>query len=202
VTVSVLFFTPPGRRVIAKHFYLTHTKRTKTHRDTLGRVKLNHFLEQVNALWLQCWENPGQVLGVPLRELMPEEHTGNTSSWCSQRKRNSRCFGIQKVCTPCFRVNAGVHCFSAERKHMQNVPVSELAHSRPDFLIWSAQQLEDVQQLLQLAVSRKQGCLGIREKIAGNQDSEEPATGVNDLHTHGPGKKAGLITDYTFALVT
>jgi hypothetical protein len=39
------------------------------------------------------------------------------------------------------------------------VPVSQLCHSWPGSFVRSAEQLEDVQQLLQLAVSREQGLL-------------------------------------------
>lgn len=35
------------------------------------------------------------------------------------------------------------------------MPVSELAHTRPYCLIWSSQELEDVQQLLKLTVARE-----------------------------------------------
>ncbi len=39
------------------------------------------------------------------------------------------------------------------------VPVPQLAHSRPHLLVGGPQQLEDVQQLLDLAVSREEGRL-------------------------------------------
>lgn len=47
--------------------------------------------------------------------------------------------------TPLVQSDAQVHA-----------PVAELAHARPDLLIGCAQQFEDMQQLLQLTVSREQ----------------------------------------------
>lgn len=59
------------------------------------------------------------------------------------------------------------------------VPVAQLGHARPHVLAGSAQQLEDVQQLLQLAVAGEDGLLqaGRRQRGKGKGDEgsrEEP----------------------------
>eukprot|EP00955_Chlamydomonas_euryale_P101817 365376-Chlamydomonas_euryale.AAC.4 len=157
---------------------LQHNQCQMTHRDTLCWVVGQHFQHEVDALSTQSWEDLVEILWLPLRPLVP----------ATQTPYGSRSVGLlvasEEACALCTRATSCIQSTNTKAQEPsytagQYPPVPQPRDTWPVVLIRCAKQLEDVQQLLQLAITWKQGLLhqnkgqNIHQSAGPANDSQE-----------------------------